>query len=305
MLSILIPTYDYDCRHLVNDLHGQAEQAGIKYEIIVADDASPTYIYKERNREINRLSHCRFIELAENVGRARIRNRLADEAQYEWLLFMDCDAEVISPTFLTDYLCHTDAEVICGGLCHADTLPSPTVSLRYAYEKRADKRRPARYRSASPYEQFTSFNFLILQKLFQTIRFDETIYDYGHEDTLFGIALQHRRAVIRHIDNPLRHVGLENNCLFLEKTRLALRNLASMEGIMQGHSSLINAYRQLCRFRLQGLVAAWFCKHEQRLVAHLTGLSPHLIMFFIYKLGYYCAIKSGCKCQHPMKQEKD
>ena len=44
MLSILIPTYDYDCRHLVNDLHEQAEQAGIVYEIIVADDASPTYI---------------------------------------------------------------------------------------------------------------------------------------------------------------------------------------------------------------------------------------------------------------------
>lgn len=291
MLSILIPTYDYDCRRLVSDLHAQAEQAGIAYEIIVADDASPTSIYKEKNREINHLGHCRLIELAENVGRARIRNRLADEAQYEWLLFMDCDAEVISPTFITDYLRHTDAEVICGGLCHADALPSPAVSLRYAYEKRADKRRAARYRSARPYEQFTPFNFLIRRELFQAIRFDEAIRGYGHEDTLFGIALQHRQAMIRHIDNPLRHVGLEDNSLFLKKTRSALHNLASMEVAMQRHSSLLCVYRLLCRFGLHRFVAAWFRKHEPRLVAHLTSPSPRLIMFFIYKLGYYCAIK--------------
>lgn len=291
MLSILIPTYNYDCRRLVSDLHHQAQQAGIAYEIIVADDASPAGMCKEANRELNRLSHCRIVELAENVGRARIRNRLADEAQYEWLLFMDCDAEVISPTFITDYLRHTDAEVICGGLCHADALPSPAVSLRYAYEKRADKRRPARYRSARPYEQFTPFNFLIRRDLFQAIRFDDTIRGYGHEDTLFGIALQHRKAVIRHIDNPLRHVGLEANSLFLEKTRSALRNLASMESAMQGHSSLISAYRWLRRLGLHGLVAAWFRKYEPCLAAHLTGPSPRLVLFFAYKLGYYCALQ--------------
>ena len=39
MLSILIPTYNYDCTQLVADLQQQAEQIGINYEIIVADDA--------------------------------------------------------------------------------------------------------------------------------------------------------------------------------------------------------------------------------------------------------------------------
>ena len=96
MLSILIPTYNYDCTRLVGDLHRQAERLGVAYEIIVADDASPIPTYKERNRAINALAHCRLIELEENVGRARIRNRLADEAQHEWLLFMDADAEVMS-----------------------------------------------------------------------------------------------------------------------------------------------------------------------------------------------------------------
>ena len=131
MLSILIPTYNYDCTRLVSDLHQQAALSGIDYEIIVADDASPTYIYKEKNREINALPHCRLIELEENVGRARIRNLLADEAQYEWLLFMDADAEVIGPHYISNYLAHCTAAIVrrenerssafihCGSHCSA------------------------------------------------------------------------------------------------------------------------------------------------------------------------------------------
>ena len=43
MLSILIPTYNYDCSRLVSDLQRQAERMGIGYEVIVADDASPSH----------------------------------------------------------------------------------------------------------------------------------------------------------------------------------------------------------------------------------------------------------------------
>ena len=291
MLSILIPTYNYDCTQLVRDLHRQAEQLGIDYEIIVADDASPQQEYRERIREINSWPHCRLLELENNLGRARIRNRLADEAQHEWLLFMDSDAEVISDSFIADYLAHTDAEAICGGLCHADTLPSPEVSLRYAYEKRADKMRAARYRAERPYEHFTPFNFMIRRKAFQAIRFDERITEYGHEDTLFGITLGEKAISIHHIDNPLRHIGLESNEQFLKKTRAAIRNLATMEATMQGHSSLIKTYHALHRTRLSGLVARWFSLREQAITARLTSTKPQLYLFFAYKLGYYCSLK--------------
>ena len=294
MLSILIPTYNYDCTRLVSDLHQQADLLGIDYEIIVADDASPTYIYKEKNREMNALPHCRLIELGENIGRARIRNLLADEAQYEWLLFMDSDAEVIEPHFISNYLthCKVGIDVICGGLCHAKTLPDPTVSLRYAYEKRADKRRAAHYRAKSPYEQFTPFNFLIRREAFMAIRFDENIKDYGHEDTLFGIELQRKRIPLLHIDNPLRHLGLEANETFLKKTQTALHNLALMETTLQGHSSLISAYHLLHCFHLTKAVACWYTRHEDKLTAHLNGMSPKLSLFFLYKLAYYCKVKT-------------
>lgn len=295
MLSILIPTYNYDCTCLVSDLQQQAEQVGIDYEIIVADDASPILSYKEINRTINAIPHCRLIELEENLGRARIRNYLADEAQHTWLLFMDADAEVISQTFIADYLALTEQgiEVVCGGLCHADTLPTPEVSLRYAYEKRADKRRAAYYREKRPYEQFTPFNFLINRNTFQSIRFNEHITEYGHEDTLFGITLEEKGISIRHIDNPLLHTGLEKNELFLSKTRVALRNLSAMEARMQGHSSLLKLHNLLHGVGLDYCMARWFARKEQVLTKRLTEKRPSVYLFFIYKLGYYCQIKQS------------
>lgn len=291
MLSILIPTYNYDCTQLVRDLHLQAEQLGVDYEIIVADDASPIAEYREKNREINTLPHCRLVELENNLGRARIRNRLADEAQYGWLLFMDSDAEVISDSFIVDYLKHADADVVCGGLCHADALPSPEVSLRYAYEKRADKRRAARYRAQRPYEQFITFCFMVRAEVFHSIRFDDSITEYGHEDTLFGVELERRKACIRHIDNPMRQGGIETNKEFLEKTRAALRNLALLEDCMQGHSSLLRLYELLRRLGLDGIIARWFACREQAITARLMKAAPSLWLFFAYKLGYYCRVK--------------
>ena len=291
MLSILIPTYNYDCTQLVRDLHLQAEQLGVDYEIIVADDASPIAEYREKNREINTLPHCRLVELEKNVGRARIRNRLADEARYGWLLFMDSDAEVISDSFIVDYLKHADADVVCGGLCHADVLPSPEVSLRYAYEKRADKRRAARYRAQRPYEQFITFCFMVRAEVFHSIRFDDSITEYGHEDTLFGVELERRKACIRHIDNPMRQGGIETNKEFLEKTRAALRNLALLEDCMQGHSSLLRLYELLRRLGLDGSIARWFACREQAITARLMKAAPSLWLFFAYKLGYYCRVK--------------
>ena len=292
MLSILIPTYNYDCTRLVADLQQQAEQTGINYEIIVADDASPLQEYREKVQEISQWSHCRLIELEKNIGRARIRNRLADEAHHEWLLFMDCDAEVTNELFIANYLKYIDAEVICGGLFHSDTLPSPEVSLRYAYEKRADKKRAARYRKLRPYEQFTPFNFMIRRATFQSIRFDERITEYGHEDTLFGIELSKKGANIQHIDNPLLHVGLESNERFLEKTRAALHNLATMRDVMQGHSALLSTYNILKRLGITQFIAKWFAHKEQILSSRLTSTTAPLPLFFLYKLGYYCNLNT-------------
>ena len=123
MLSILIPTYNYVCVKLVTDLQQQAERLECPYEILVADDASED-AFKRENRKINGIPNCKYIELQENVGRSRIRNILGRLARYDYLIFMDCDASVVSNEFLSRYMAvRNAAEVVYGGLVHPEQLP--------------------------------------------------------------------------------------------------------------------------------------------------------------------------------------
>lgn len=194
MLSILIPTYNYVCVKLVTDLQQQAERLECPYEILVADDASEE-AFKRENRKINGIPGCKYIELQENVGRSRIRNILGHLARYDYLIFMDCDASVVGSDFLSRYMTvRNAAEVVYGGLVHPEQLPSPEVSLAYLYEKNAEPHFTAEKRALHPYKVFRTFNFMILRETFLKHPFDETITHYGHEDTLFGLALKKKAS---------------------------------------------------------------------------------------------------------------
>ena len=132
---------------------------------------------------------------------------------------------------------------------------------------------------------------MVRSSVFQTIRFDDSITEYGHEDTLFGVELERREANIRHIDNPMRQGGIETNEEFIGKTRAALRNLVLMEDDMRSHSLLLRLYDILHRMRVDGCIAHWFARKEDWLKVRLMEPTPHLRLFFIYKLGYYCSLK--------------
>ena len=88
-LSILIPVYNTVCVPLVTAIRQQAVSAGITFEIIVGDDGSTEHQTVEANQSIDAMEHCRYICRQPNAGRAAIRNFLAREARYPWLLFFD------------------------------------------------------------------------------------------------------------------------------------------------------------------------------------------------------------------------
>ncbi|HBY67061.1 MAG TPA: glycosyl transferase family 2, partial [Flavobacteriaceae bacterium] len=69
MLSILIPTYNYDVTELVNTLHQQCLQAKLTFEILVLDDASHNENTKSSNSTINSLDYCLYAENTKNKGR--------------------------------------------------------------------------------------------------------------------------------------------------------------------------------------------------------------------------------------------
>lgn len=285
-LSILIPVFNWDCSALLRDLHSQGCGLNIPFEIIVVDDCSTDFDKLQPVRDTaNELQYCSITILENNIGRSAIRNMLADMARYDKLLFMDCDAAVCSPSYLNDYmLASKQADVVCGGVVHPERLPMPGVELRWKYERNADRHRSAKYRSKTPYDHFTPFNFLISRDTFQEIRFDTTFCGYGYEDVLFGMKMQRLRTSVLHIDNPLVHLGLESNERYLLKTKEAVSNLlVHRDQIGQG-STLLQHYDRICRWHLEPLLAIADRLLFEPVLRNLHGNRPGLKRFALYKL---------------------
>ena len=95
MLSILIPVYQVKVEKLVVKLIKQCDRCKIEFEILCFDDGSKERI-KVSNRSIDLLMRVNYVELSENLGRSKIRNRLAKSARYDYLLFLDADSQVKS-----------------------------------------------------------------------------------------------------------------------------------------------------------------------------------------------------------------
>ena len=287
-LSILIPTYNQDCTQLVHDLLEQLPQDA---EIIVADDGSTAASVRENNATIAKLPQCRFWQAKMNLGRAKIRNLLAEMAKGEWLLFIDSDAQVRSKDFIASYLKETDGrQVICGGTGNFDTCPSPDKALRYKYEVLAERVKTLKKRRRKPYAQFSTFNFMILRELFMQIRFCNEICDYGHEDTLFGLELKDRKIPVLHIDNKLIHTGLETTPAYLRKIKTSLFTLSRLDEKIQRRINISAIALCLKKLHLRGFAVWLFNISSRQLRKNLFSSNPNLILFKIYKLGYFCKI---------------
>ena len=287
-LSILIPTYNDLCVNLVERLRLQAEEAGIAYEILVADDGSTDKDVVRQNSAISQWSHCRYLRHTDNIGRAAIRNLLVRTAQYEWLLFIDSDMTLVRPDFLARYLLADDADVIDGGVAIGGEAETLKGNLRYRYEKSAEHEHTVEIRRSRPYRDFHTANFLIRRDLMLGHPFDERFRCYGYEDVIFGKTLQRHQISIQHIDNPVVLQNYESNDRFISKTEESLRTLYQFRDELQGYSGLLDLANRLP----QSLVRYWhrhFRLWERRL---LTGNHPSLLLFNIYRLGYFLSIRS-------------
>lgn len=293
MLSILIPVYNFNIVSLVTAVHNQATQACIPFEIIVLDDCSAELL-RHQNKEIDNLPGVRFIELKENIGRARIRNRLAEMAVYANLLFMDCDSEVPSDQFLVNYLPYCDREVVvCGGRIYQPDPPEEQeFMLRWLFGIRREQL-PDVIRNRNPYRSFMTNNFLIPKPVLLQIQFDEGIVRYGHEDTLFGLELKKKGVRIRHIQNPLVHVGLEISWEFIRKTSEGIENLCMLlrEGKILREDirdiKLLRAYNLLRSFRLERAYPALYKFIGNPVMKNLLGSNPSIFAFDLYKLSIF------------------
>jgi len=299
MLSICIPVYNCDVRRLVKDLHLQAVNTAYPFEIILLDDAS-----NESFRKINQtidLEGVRYIQLNKNIGRAKIRNRLAGEAKFPYLLFMDCDSAVASPNYIENYAPFFESPTVCcGGRIYEDKKPADSTFLRWEYGVERESV-SASERNKNPNAGFQTNNFLIHKRIFEKVKFNEDLTGYGHEDTLFGLELLGQGIIIRHIDNPLIHLGLESAFDFLKKAENGIANLYRIELILRekypnyiNHSRLMQSKLFLQKYHLSGFVSKLFSIVRLQMRKNLLSKNPSLFVFDLYRLGLLCSLENRC-----------
>ena len=286
-LSILIPTYNHECYPLVATLQRQAANLSSAYEIIVADDGSTDLATVQANRAINQLPHCRYMERTENVGRAAIRNLLANAAAYPWLLFIDSDMVIRHDDYVRRYADCPYETVVDGGITIGGDPKQLCSNLRYRYERAFAPHNAVQERQQHPYHDFHTANFLVRRDLMLTYPFDLRFRHYGYEDVLFGKQLQQHAITIHHIDNPVSFEHFEDNAHFLDKTEEGLRTLYQFRDELSGYSRLLDRSAALphwplrLAYRLMGTPLRHHLEHH-----------PHLPLFTLYRLLYFAAISN-------------
>jgi glycosyltransferase involved in cell wall biosynthesis len=293
VLSICIPIHNYDIRDLVQHLHRQATHAKIPFEILLVDDCSLDS-FKAKNISCKSLKNVKWLALEKNVGRSRIRNLLAQIAEYPWLIFMDCDSQCPDDQYIQRYLEHTINDgIVCGGRIYHPTPPDDDTYLHWLFGTRREVKDHT-IRARKPNHSFMTNNFMISAHVLKHIAFNESLLGYGHEDTLFGVELLRKNINIRHIHNPLIHVGLQNANEFLHKTKEGTRNLLKVYSIVKRDKALPEMVkllkvwaiiRNLGLCRITGQILRYF---EPAIVRNLKGRRPILFLLDLYKLGSIC-----------------
>ena len=288
MLSILIPIYNYDVKNLIQQLVQQCDAAAISYEIRCYDDGSALTI-KEGNSKIAQLPHVRYEALPDNLGRSKIRNKLARDAKHPQLLFLDCDSGIVRDDFIAKYLKQQNEHtIVSGGRIYAEQPPEDAQLIlhwRYGTHKES---RPIAQRKAHPLRYFHSNNFLISQALFLSVLFDETIDSYGYEDLLFAQVADRKGIQVSHIDNPVEHLGLQTSEVFLEKTQTAIDNLVKLKSTgLQLKTNLENAALKLKPLGLTGMYRWYYNARKSSIQKNLHSRYPKLKNLDMFKLDYY------------------
>lgn len=291
-LSILIPTYNYVCLPLVRELHRQAsEMGGLEFEIVVAEDGSDQPDDIAQNAEITALSHCKHIVREENVGRAAIRNHLADMANMPWLLFIDSDMRVVSPHFVERYLQTPDEwDVVYGGNTTKGGAWTDERLLKVRYEQAAERQFTPQQRAKRPNQNLNTSNILVSKRVMQAVPFDSRFLTYGYEDVFWGMSLAQKGIEVAHINNPIGFNHYDSNVVFVGKTIEGLHTLYTFRTELADFSPIIRLERRLRRWRLDGTVRSVLNKLMPLLHRRIIGFKPSLVAFKLFKLCTYLHI---------------
>ncbi len=275
MLSILIPTYNFDCSKLVEELYIQCTKANIKFEIVVSNDGSTSSLDRLKSLEGN-LKDFRLLDFKENRGRSSIRNILISESKYDRLLFIDSDMIICKDDFIETYL-KENAPMVSGGIGIIDD-NNPDFILHKKYEKNRSE------------NIATTSNLYIKKEILNELKFID-VKKYGYEDIIFSYQVS-KKYEVKFIPNALIHSGAIRTEDYIKRLNDSTEVLVDLykndlykEDII-GCSKLLRAYLKIKNFRPIFLLG--FNIIKPFIVKQLKSKNPNLYLLDIYKLGLLC-----------------
>lgn len=294
MLSILIPIYNYDITKLAHELNEQVLLLGIDFEILCYDDGSSNTELVEKNKNIKKLEKTNYKILPNNIGRSAIRNLLAKEAKFNWLLFLDADVFPTHKNFIRNYIAHISDkyQVIYGGILYQENKPKANQLLRWIYGKKREAV-DHKERNKNIYLSFLTLNFIIHKNVFKQVSFNEDIPNLRHEDTLFSYELKKNNISISHINNPTYHQGLENSSLFLKKSKESLDVLnlfLEKKFLPPYYTKITRIFLKLKMVKCNYIFALFYKWFKVAIEKQLLSKTPSVYLFDFYRLSYFCHI---------------
>lgn len=240
--------------------------------------------------------HCRYLRMEQNVGRAQIRNVLISESRGDYVLLIDSDLFLCDDNYLYKYATST-ADVVYGGtriggegfamVDNEANTENLKGNLRYIYEKKAEPSHRAVFRQLRPNQEISVCNLYARRDIMEAHPFDSRFKAYGYEDVLFGKRLAESGIEVTHIDNPVLINEFEPNSVFVKKTEEAILTLCRFEQDLEGYSNLKTKVTTLGRYIPLSLFRLWHRIMKNKEKRNLTGPKPSLLLFKLYKLGFF------------------
>jgi len=297
MLSILIPTYNYNIEALVHELHAQSTACDIDFEIRIGDDFSSTKVMS--NSFLSTIKFTYLHRSEQSLGRTAMRDLLSTKASYSWLLFVDADMLPRDKNYVENYLNqvskNTSESAYFGGYSYPDNYAFKD-RLRYRYGVKREHKL-ASQRSKNPYRNIYSGNMLISLWAFKQT--NTTLDNLYGLDLALSRKLETQNIVVKHLDNYTDHYGIEDNSTFLLKCKSAtktLRQLYDSGLITANQSKLIKNYELLNKLKLVRIVRLKGWVLNPILFWLLTNTKVSFIILDFYKMYHFSSHLKKSKC---------
>lgn len=284
-LSVCIPVYNFDISELVIALVKEIQENNINAEIILIDDASDEGFIQKTNALKRFVKE--IVYLPKNIGRSKIRNLFLKYTEGNYLLFLDCDAKIINPHFLQNYIDevskHNDLEIVYGSFIVSN---KNAHTLRNCYSVEREMFKGDR---SGDYSYFKTVNFIIKREVFQKYPFDEALLNYGYEDYIFIQKLKHAKVKFVAINNPVEHYDDTPNVVFLNKTKEAIDTLYRYSQD-PANAYLLNEsklYMMALKFKKRGIKPLFLFIYkcfEKSIMENLRSDTPNIHYFDMFKL---------------------